>query len=68
MRRFHVPCPKFVVMPAVGLKIEARFGAKSLSHFALMVFYYFFISPSLVLTSEGSCSGMGRSDVVTSWL
>ena len=49
------------------VETKAHVGAKSLSHFVLGVFYYFLISLSLVLAPEGSRSGMGRSDVVTSW-
>ena len=65
--------PNLRVVPAVcscansRVEIEAHVGARSLSYFVLGVFYYFLISLSLVLVSEGSRSGMGRSDVVTSW-
>ena len=60
-----MPCPKFVVVSAVGLKVEAHVGAKSLSHFVLMVFCSFLFFHFLVFASEDSRCHMGGSTVMT---
>ena len=65
---FGAPIPRAVskVCSRANSRVDSRahVGARSLSHFVLRVFYCFLLSLSLVLASEGSRSGMGRSDVV----
>ena len=60
-----MPCPKFAAAAAVGLKVEAHVGARSLSHFVLMVFYSFLFLHLLVFASEDSRYHMGGSTVMT---